>query len=126
MNWQLVVRGGLQIARQTRESMVGRHRPALIVLGYAMLTYINLGRKILADASHSVEANWRESDAIALEQRVTAITDWLDHTEDLISMLNGDNKVVTDLRMVSGILRSRKNDFNAQAAALRTELENEG
>lgn len=108
--------------RQTRESMVGRYRPALIVLGYAMLIYINLGRTNLADGSHTIGTNWRARDAQALEERVTAINDWLDHTQDLTAMLDGDDGTTTALRSIAGVLKSKRNDFKTQAETLRNEL----
>jgi len=40
----------------------------------------------MSSYEHRVEALWREADAAALEERVKAMRDWLDHTEDLVEM----------------------------------------
>ena len=76
----------------------------------------------MAERSHTIGKNWREADAVALEERVFAITDWLDHTENLTYMLNGDDKTVTELRTIAGVMKSKRNDYRAQAEALRAEL----
>lgn len=76
----------------------------------------------MADRSHSIGTNWRDRDAEALEERVTAISDWLDHTEDLTAMLGDDDPATTELRTMSGILKTRRNDFRSKANALRAEL----
>lgn len=80
-----------------------------------------LERKILKDNLHTVEADWREADAMSLEIRVRAVSDWLDHTEDLVEMFDGDTTIASELRGVAGTLRSRRNDFEAAANKLRAE-----
>jgi hypothetical protein len=42
---------------------------------------------------HTVDANWREADAIAFETKVKAIEQWLDHTEDLVAMFVDESDV---------------------------------
>jgi hypothetical protein len=79
----------------------------------------------LTDTSHTVNADWREADAVALEARAKGIDEWLDHTEDLVSMLRDDSKVIAELRSMAGSLKTRRDDFNAQAGELRTEMESE-
>jgi len=79
----------------------------------------------LTDASHTVNADWREADAAALEARAKGIDDWLDHTQDLVAMLRSDSKLIAELRSMAGSLKTRRDDFNAQAAELRTEMESE-
>jgi len=79
----------------------------------------------LTDASHTINANWREADAIALEARAKGIDDWLDHTEDLVDMLRSDSKLIAELRSMAGSLKTRRDDFNTQAAELRTEMDSE-
>jgi hypothetical protein len=65
-----------------------------------------------------IKSQWRETDATAFEMRAEAIETWLEHTEDLIEML-GDDDVVTELRGLCGIARSRKDDLVAAAENLR-------
>jgi hypothetical protein len=71
---------------------------------------------------HTLSANWRESDAVSFERRVTAINDWLEHTEDLVLMCRDDEVLATELRSVAGVLKSRRSDFLQKAAQLRAEL----
>ena len=102
--------------------MSGRGRSLLSrsnALGYA--TPIPIREEIVAD-EHILASNWKEADAVALEERVIAVTHWLDHTEDLIKMLETDEKIVTSLRGMAGTLRSRKNDFESAANKLRAEI----
>jgi hypothetical protein len=74
------------------------------------------------DTNHVVGANWREADATALEERVRALKDWLDHTEDLLDMFKNDDKIATELRTTAGIVRTKRNDFTSEAEALRARL----
>jgi len=71
-----------------------------------------------SEYTHRVEALWREADAAALEERVKAMRDWLDHTEDLVEMFKDDDSVATELRGVSGFIRTRRNDLTSEAQAL--------
>lgn len=71
---------------------------------------------------HIVESKWIEADAISLEERAVAIDEWLDHTDALVQMFKGDDKILTELRSLSGSLRTRRNDFSMEAAGLRTDV----
>ena len=71
---------------------------------------------------HIVESKWREADAVAFEERAIAIDDWLEHTEDLLTMFKDEERIATELRSAAGSLRTRRNDFNTEAERLRTEL----
>lgn len=73
---------------------------------------------------HTIAANWREADATAMEARAQAINDWLDHTEDLVKMLEQDDKIATELRSMAGTLRGRRDDFDSAAGRLRAETMN--
>jgi hypothetical protein len=73
-------------------------------------------------AAHTIETNWREIDAAALEERVVGLNDWLDHTEDVIEMLKEDDQFVTSARSLAGLVRSRRNDMANAAANLRATL----
>lgn len=75
----------------------------------------------MTDGSHNIEVNWRESDAKALEERMRAIDNWLDHTEDLAEML-GDSPLTTKLRSMAGLLKSQRNDLDSEASKLRADL----
>lgn len=74
---------------------------------------------------HTVESKWREADAVALDERVTAISDWLEHTEDLVNMFKHEERIAAELRGAAGSLRTRRNDFSSEAAGLRAELKDE-
>jgi carbamoylphosphate synthase large subunit len=76
----------------------------------------------MSDTVHIVTADWREADAIAIERRVQAIEDWLDHTEDLALMFGQEEGVAQDLRIIVSNIKSRRNDLAQRAAALRAEL----
>ncbi len=73
-------------------------------------------------APHTIETNWREIDATALEERVVALNEWLDHTNDMIEMLEEDNEVVTLSRSLAGLVRSRRNDISQEAERLRAAI----
>jgi hypothetical protein len=73
-------------------------------------------------AEHTVGAKWREADAAALEERVKAINDWVDHTEDLVKMLEDDENAATELRGTAGNIRKMRDDFSTKAEKLRAEL----
>lgn len=74
------------------------------------------------DEVHTVKADWREADAIALEERVAAMAHWVDHTDDLVLMLGDDEQAAKELRAAAGIIKMRRNDFAQKAAQLRAEL----
>lgn len=76
----------------------------------------------MAIVEHTIETNWRENDATALEERVLALNQWLDHTEDIIEMLEGDKEVVISLRSLAGLIRSRRDDIGNEASKLRAAL----
>jgi hypothetical protein len=71
---------------------------------------------------HTLETNWREIDASALEERVIALNEWLDHTEDMIEMLKNDKEVATSSRSLAGLIRSRRDDIANAAANLRAAI----
>lgn len=72
---------------------------------------------------HTVDSVWRGAEAVALETKVTAINDWIEHTEDLVEMFEADEEVKSQLRSTAGVLRSRRNDFDTSAARLRAGME---
>jgi hypothetical protein len=74
------------------------------------------------DNMHIVDVKWLDAEAHALETKVWAINDWLDHTEFLVRVFEGDDAITPELRGVAGTLRSRRNDFDTAAAKLREEL----
>jgi len=76
----------------------------------------------MEDNNHVVDVKWMDAEALALETKVQAINDWLDHTEFLVRVFDGDTAVTPELRGVAGTLRSRRNDFDSMAAKLREEL----
>jgi hypothetical protein len=76
----------------------------------------------MIDELHKVEARWREADAAALDQRVMSMNDWLDHTEDLIAMFSDDDKMVTELQTMAGLIRTRRNDVDQASGALKANL----
>jgi hypothetical protein len=65
-----------------------------------------------------VEQNWKQADTEALQERVNAIDHWLAHTENILEMLHGDEAISVDLRAISGMLKSRKGDFEAEIKKL--------
>lgn len=76
----------------------------------------------MEDNLHTINANWREAEANTLELRAVAINEWLEHTEDLVKMFEGDAPVASELRGVAGTLRSKRNDFDSAASKLRAEM----
>jgi hypothetical protein len=79
--------------------------------------------ELIPEGSHEIEAMWREADIVALNERVRAITDWLEHTEDLAEMLAEDKKVTSNLRCTLGLLRSLKNDFADRAEERQVQID---
>lgn len=71
---------------------------------------------------HAVEAQWRETEAAALYEKVRAIKDWLEHTEDLQAMFALDEEAVKELRSVSGLVRMRRDDLSHKADLIKAEL----
>lgn len=74
------------------------------------------------EKTHSVTSKWREAEANALEERVKAISDWLEHTEDLLDIFSDDNESAGELRSVIGLVRMRSNDLQQKAEKIRAEL----
>lgn len=72
--------------------------------------------------THTIESKWREADVASLEERIKAISEWLDHTEDLVAMFMDDDVMAQELRSLAGVLRSKKNDIEQKANAIRAEL----
>lgn len=76
----------------------------------------------MEDNSHIVDVKWMDAEALALETKVSAINDWLDHTEFLVRVFEDNPTITSELRAVAGSLRSRRNDFDTAATKLREEL----
>lgn len=76
----------------------------------------------MARAAHKVETNWREADAEALEERVISLNEWLEHTEDMIEMLEGDKEIVTNSRSLCGMIRASRDNLAQEAARLRDKI----
>lgn len=76
----------------------------------------------MEDNMHVVDIRWLDAEALSLETKVSAINEWLDHTEFLVRVFEGDDAITPELRGVAGTLRSRRNDFDTAAAKLREEL----
>jgi hypothetical protein len=74
------------------------------------------------DSRHVLGTTWREADAAALNERVRTIDEWLEHTEDIIEMLENDEKVITELRGVTGRLRTKRADVLHDAEVLEARL----
>jgi hypothetical protein len=76
----------------------------------------------MEDNNHIVNVQWMDAEALALETKMWAINDWLDHTEFLVRVFESDATIASELRAVAGTLRSRRNDFETMATKLREEL----
>lgn len=76
----------------------------------------------MSGKEHKVETNWRESDASALEARAEALNHWIDHTEDIVEMLDKDEELRMKALALEGLVRSRRNDFISTAEKLRAEI----
>jgi hypothetical protein len=76
----------------------------------------------MEDTNHTVDIRWLDAEALALETKAWAINDWLDHTEFLVRVFEGDATIASELRAVAGTLRSRRNDLDTAASKLREEL----
>jgi hypothetical protein len=66
---------------------------------------------------------WRKADAAALDARVIAISDWLNHTDNLIALFKDDEETAKQLRGVAGQVRMRCNDISSRADEVRAELD---
>ena len=73
----------------------------------------------MSNETHVVEAKWREADAAALDERVRGMNDWLDHTEDLIAMFGDNDKLVTTLQSMAGLVRTERNDISQASDTLK-------
>lgn len=76
----------------------------------------------MSDKTHVVESRWRETDAAALEARVETLSEWLDHTEDLVEMFDGDEALASQLRGLSGLVRTRRSDISNEAGKIRADI----
>ena len=76
----------------------------------------------MEENGHTVNVKWLDAEALALETKASAINDWLDHTEFLVRVFEGDATIASELRAVAGTLRSRRNDLDTAASKLREEL----
>lgn len=76
----------------------------------------------MSDRVHTVDTAWRENDATALLERVTALNELLEHMEDITEMLRDDEEIVTRLRSLGGLIRSRRNDIATEAEKLRVAI----
>lgn len=66
----------------------------------------------------------QEADVVALTERIMAIVEWLEHTDNLLEIFAGDEKLSKELRMVSSAVRMRRNDLADKSATLQAELKN--
>jgi hypothetical protein len=65
-----------------------------------------------------VEQNWKKADAEALQERVNAIDYWLAHTENILEMFPQDEALATELRSVTGRVKTRKGDLESEIMKL--------
>jgi hypothetical protein len=79
----------------------------------------------MSEKVHTVEAKWRAADATAYEERVKAISDWLEHTEDLLALFKHDEESAQVLRSTAGMMKTKKSDFSDKAEDLRAQLAGE-
>lgn len=77
----------------------------------------------MKEKPHGVETLWREADVAALDARVIAISDWLNHTDNLIAIFVDDEKVVKELRGAASLVRMRCNDIASKVEEVRAELD---
>ena len=73
------------------------------------------------EPKHIIHSEWREADLNALDERIKAISEWLDHTEDLVDMF-GDDLVSTELRSLAGLMKTKRNDFTQKSNELQAAL----
>jgi hypothetical protein len=65
-----------------------------------------------------LEQKWKIADAEARQEHVNAIDHWLAHTENLLEMFEADKGICTELRTVSGLLKTRKGDLESEIRKL--------
>ena len=76
----------------------------------------------MSDRIHTIETKWREIDVTALQERVIALNELLEHMEDISEMLRDDEEIVTRLRSLEGFIRSRRNDIATEAEKLKVAI----
>ena len=69
------------------------------------------------------ESKWREADVAALDARVIGITEWLNHTDNLIAIFADDEKVTKELRSAASLVRMHLSDISSKADEVRAELD---
>lgn len=74
----------------------------------------------MSPIEHKIETLWREADATALEERVRAMEEWLEHTEDLGEMFGEDDDLTTELLSTAGLVKARRNDVSQEADRTRS------
>jgi hypothetical protein len=52
-----------------------------------------------------------EVEILAIQEKVRAIMDWIEHTDDLLEIFEKDEEVASDLRAVASLMKSRRDDF---------------
>jgi phosphopantetheine adenylyltransferase len=82
-----------------------------------------LERKILESNVNIIDTMWREAEIFTLEMRIKSINNWLEHTDNLVKLFENDQMLATELRGMAGIVRSRRNDFDAEMLKLKAEHE---
>lgn len=71
---------------------------------------------------HVVQANWRTADVVALSERIFAVHDWLEHTDDLLAMFSDQTEIATELRSIAARMRTARDDFTHRADELKAQL----
>ena len=72
---------------------------------------------------HIVDSSWRLADIEAKAARVLGLMAWLDHTMDLVEMLEDDEQLATELRGVAAGIRTKRNDISSEINLLQGKLE---
>lgn len=62
-------------------------------------------------APHVLETNWKEVEILALQEKIHAIMDWIEHNDDLLEIFENDEEVAAHLRSVASLMKSRRNDL---------------
>jgi hypothetical protein len=60
---------------------------------------------------HILETNWKQVEILALQEKVNAIMDWIEHNDDLLEIFEKDDEVAADLRAVAALMKSRRDDI---------------
>jgi hypothetical protein len=60
---------------------------------------------------HVLETNWKEVEILALQEKINAIMDWIEHNDDMLEIFEYDDEAAADLRAVASLMKSRRNDF---------------